>query len=585
MEYLLKTSIVVALFYFVFYLFLQRDTFFQSNRWFLLIGLIGSFIIPLITIPVYIDKVTTPVQSLVYFNGAAQTTSANPFEVWELLPWIYALGVLFFLTRFIFQVYALGLVLTQNSRKKYRGYSIIQCRDELPPFSFFNWIVYNPDQFDEKELNQIITHEKVHVNQWHSIDILISKITSIILWFNPFIWLYRKSLEQNLEFIADQNTQDNVDCKKSYQYLLLKTGLPDHQLVLTNNFYNSLIKKRIVMLHKKRSKISNQWKFALILPLLTLFLMSFNIKEIVVERPEDGNDLIYDTMDTFHEVHDIIITKDHTEADLDKLKAQLAEDGITVKFKGIKRNSDGEITAIKINVNSEKSNANYNMSSHEPIEPITISIDKESNNISIGNASTLHFGNGYKFISTDGHGKIHKKDSHVMIYSDEDEDHEYKYHEDNEHEHQDVIIIEKDGKVHEMKRGQKRKDIHVITGESNKFIEIDDDADHKVIIEKDGDLVKEMIHDKDVDVKVDGKSVKIKTLGKGKGEKVFFMNTSDKDPIYILDGKKVSKSVVDDLDSDTIEAIEVLKGDSAIEEYGDEAGDGVVKITTKSKKQ
>lgn len=134
--------------------------------------------------------------------------------MFQLLPWIYGAGVLFFFIRFTLQFYALSLVLIRNNKQKYKGYSIVESKDDVAPFSFFNWIVYNPDQFDENELRQIITHERVHVRQWHSLDVLFSQLTSIILWFNPFIWMYRKTLEQNLEFIADQGTQNNVDCKK-----------------------------------------------------------------------------------------------------------------------------------------------------------------------------------------------------------------------------------------------------------------------------------------------------------------------------------------------------------------------------------
>ena len=92
MDYLIKTSIVVALFYSCYYLFLQRDTFFQSNRWFLLLGLIASFGIPLITIPVYIEQTAIPLQNFVFVETSAATPTGGTFEVADLLPWIYGLG-------------------------------------------------------------------------------------------------------------------------------------------------------------------------------------------------------------------------------------------------------------------------------------------------------------------------------------------------------------------------------------------------------------------------------------------------------------------------------------------------------------
>jgi hypothetical protein len=339
------------------------------------------------------------------------------------------------------------------------------------------------------------------------------------------------------------------------------------------------------MLHKKKSKISNHWKFTLILPLLALFLWSFNVKEIVIEN-EDLSEVSYAAVNvnSSHETHDIIITKDHTEADLNKIKEKFAKEGITVKFKGVKRNDAGEITAIKINVSSENSKANYNMDSDDPIEAIVISLDSENNSISIGNPSNIHFGKGYSFVTSDKHHKIHKKGSNVMFFSS-DEEYEHEKEHEEEHEHEEVIIIKEIGKVHELKKGIKVKDIHVISGDDHKLIEIDEDVDYKVIIKKDLNIIKEMIHDEDVNIKVHGKAIKIKTIGKGKGEKVFFMNSDGEEHLFVLDGKVVSKSVIDNLDSDTIETIEVLKGDSATDKYGDKAKDGVVQITTKKKKE
>ena len=111
-------------------------------------------------------------------------------------------------------------------------------------------------------MEQIIAHEKVHANQYHSIDILLTQLACVVLWFNPFIWLYNKDLKQNLEFSADHDTVNNAVCKKAYQYTLLKTSVPTYQLALSNNFYNSLIKKRIVMLQKSKSAAQAKLSFA-----------------------------------------------------------------------------------------------------------------------------------------------------------------------------------------------------------------------------------------------------------------------------------------------------------------------------------
>ena len=570
MEYLLKASVVVAIFYSCYYLFLQRDTFFQSNRWFLLLGLLIAFCIPFIVIPIYIEQAYTPIQDFIYVNNDISSGTEESFNLTQIISVLYIIGVVFFLTRFIIQVYSLRRVLIYDKKKKSNRFTFIETSNDLPPFSFFKWIVYNPNQFSETELKQILTHEKVHAYQLHSIDILISQLATIILWFNPFMWLYKKTLQQNLEFIADNTAHHKANCKKSYQHLLLKTSLPNHQLALTNNFYNSLIKKRIVMLHKNKSKNRNLWKFTLILPLLALFLLSFNTKEVITyDNTLDATETITETLEPNGDMEMVLITKDFKDEDFKKIKDQFAKKGITLKFKSIKRNDKGEITAIKIDVKSKTSNSNYNVDSDEPINPIKISFDTEGNNISISNPSDGHFGkgNGYVYVSKDGNHKIHKtgKGNNTFVFRSDDE-HEHDGENENE-EDKNVFIIKKNGKIHEVKNVHKDKNVHLIKGDGDEIIEFISNG------EDDGSVVWE---DKDENV------FKIKTVGKG-NNKIFISGDSENKPIFILDGKEVSKEVIDELDSDNIEKMEVLKGDSTTKEYGDKGKNGVIIITTKTK--
>ena len=192
------------------------------------------------------------------------------FNYTTLMLWVYSLGVVLFFAKLMIEFSSLFVLLKNHTSKKVGSYTYIETQEAILPFSFFNYIVYNPSQFNAQELELIIKHEKVHADQKHSIDILLVQLASVIFWFNPFIWLYKKDLQQNLEFIADDNAQRKSYCERSYQELLLKTSVTNHQLVLANNFYNSLIKKRIVMLHKSKSNKLNLLKFLLVLPLLGL---------------------------------------------------------------------------------------------------------------------------------------------------------------------------------------------------------------------------------------------------------------------------------------------------------------------------
>src|SRR5690606_33341038 len=101
-------------------------------------------------------------------------------------------------------------------------YKFVNVKENIAPFSYFNYIVYNPELYSEVEMQNILEHEKVHCAQNHTIDVLIARLFCIVFWWNPFIWFYKKAIVQNLEFIADSDAFKNISDKKAYQFTLLK---------------------------------------------------------------------------------------------------------------------------------------------------------------------------------------------------------------------------------------------------------------------------------------------------------------------------------------------------------------------------
>ena len=257
------------------------------------------------------------------------------------------------------QFLSLRRIIKSGKSTKVGRFQIIETPEQIAPFSFFNFIVYNPEQFDPSELGHVINHEKAHSKQFHSIDNILAQMACIVLWFNPFTWLYKKSLQQNLEFIADQQAQYVSPCERSYQTVLLKASVSNHDLVFTNNFYTSLIKKRIVMLHKSKSRSSKQLKLLIVLPLLGLFIMSFNTKDIYIEAPSEKTNLMENLIKE-SEVVEIIFTKNTSDADLATIKSDLEKKGFAFEYSGVKRNKDGEITAISVEFSNGKSSSKHN---------------------------------------------------------------------------------------------------------------------------------------------------------------------------------------------------------------------------------
>jgi hypothetical protein len=151
---------------------------------------------------------------------------------------------------------------------------IYQVDEKIVPFSFGNAIYINQGLHTEKEYEEIILHEYVHIRQRHSVDILFAELLCVFAWYNPFAWLIRHAVRQNLEFIADGKVLEKGFDRKGYQYHLLKViGEPKYRLATNFNF--SSLKKRIVMMNKIRSTRVHLVKFLFIVPLLGVLLVAF----------------------------------------------------------------------------------------------------------------------------------------------------------------------------------------------------------------------------------------------------------------------------------------------------------------------
>ncbi|HEY1192962.1 M56 family metallopeptidase, partial [Flavobacterium sp.] len=231
-------------------------------------------------------------------------------------------------------------------------FKFIDVNENIAPFSYFGYIVYNSSLYTSTELENILEHEKVHSDQNHTVDVLISRIFCILFWFNPIVWLYKKAILQNLEFIADSEASKKIADKKAYQYTLLKITTHETCVAITNHFYQSLIKKRIVMLNKNQSNKRNYWKYCAVVPALGAFILLFQIKTIAQEKKQNLAIIQKDTVKDGSEV--IKITKNTTDQELKAISTKLKTDhNVDLEVSDVKRNSDKELTAIQIQTKSE----------------------------------------------------------------------------------------------------------------------------------------------------------------------------------------------------------------------------------------
>jgi hypothetical protein len=377
--YFIKANGLIILFYLMYLLFLRKETFFVSNRWYFIFGLFLSLVLPLITFTKTIWVEPVPIADLYQETLPINSSKTEKTIPESTIDWSLIILSTYLTISFII-ICKIGVELVsfynkirKQSRQKAIDFTLIHSTTTENPFSFFHFIVINTNLFSETELHHILTHESIHVKQKHSIDVLFGKLFCALFWVNPIIWLYRKAMLQNLEFIADSKTFEQIENKYEYQKTLLKVVTHQHDLSITNQFYQSLIKKRIVMLHTNQSHKRNAWKYATILPLLVGFMLLFQI-ETVAQVKEKSKNVSYAVSSSFSS----ILTKNSTDKELRELEKTFSNEKYKLKISKVKRNKEGEIIGIKLSFDSGKTyNRILERKSTEPIDNIRIFINSD----------------------------------------------------------------------------------------------------------------------------------------------------------------------------------------------------------------
>ncbi|MBD0779063.1 M56 family peptidase [Maribacter sp. ANRC-HE7] len=558
-----KASGILALFYLTYALFLKQETFYTVNRYFLIIGLFSALLLPFATFTNYVEIAVTPISYSSKGDTLAIHEAGFPLDWTTVLSGIYLLGVLFFSTQFILQITSLLKLIQRNTVVRKGKFHHIEINDPVTPFSFFNHIFYNPKPYSKEELSAIIKHEEAHSSQWHSLDILLTEIFTVFLWINPFSWLYRTTVKQNLEFMADACATKKVESIKDYQYTLLKVSGNNLYSPLVNNFYNSLIKKRIVMLNKSRSNKRNMLKITFILPALALFLVSFNTKEVYVPINTTMAPSLSASQNP--QLIELMIDKNTTDQELIDLKKDLAKKGIDFSYTVV-HNAKNEITEISVDFATTKDDGKKIRSSSsfsndgEGIDPIQIMYDADINSFSMGS--------GDKTTS-----KIHKE---VRIEVDNDDDQMIWVQAETDNEaHKTIEIRDDKGKETILVNGKK-----VSREEFDKMNKDDGLHEKHIKIKKSkGDKEENMFIMRMSDVNEDMDNI---ILEDDDDQKMFNMKSgASEKPLFIIDGKEVKEKEMKALNPSDIETVNVLKGEMGKTIYGEKGKNGVVLITTK----
>lgn len=287
-NYLFKLSVSLAIVFLFYQLVLRRHTFYNWNRWFLLGYSMLSFIISFIDITPALEKNRLEGEGMIRFipsfrlsaadgdNIATTPMPAGP-SAWSLWHWMLLVllsGALLLLLRLLVRYLSFLTIRRKASLISSAGVKLYQVDGDIIPFSFGNAIFINQQLHSTAELQEIIRHEFVHVRQKHTYDIILAELLCILNWYNPFAWLIRSAIRQNLEFIADHKVLQSGLDRKQYQYLLLKV-IGNNHFSIASQFNFSSLKKRIAMMNKMRSAKAHLLKFLFLLPLIAAFLLAF----------------------------------------------------------------------------------------------------------------------------------------------------------------------------------------------------------------------------------------------------------------------------------------------------------------------
>lgn len=336
--YSIEMAICLTLLYTVYWAFLRKETFFKLNRFYLLFSALVSLLLPLMNITTvnssgensfFTEYFTLPVDHYEQFIGKGTpgqfsgeegpgfnkhgfkhhplTTEANATAFQETslqnasfsnvsdkkTDWlfivfiIYLTGVAVLFVRFIRSLVLLFGYMIKHKHQKISNLKLVRLEKSTSPFSFFNFIFLGENDYPEAEINKIVAHEKVHIQQKHSLDLILFELLLIIQWFNPFMWMYKRAAKINHEYLADLGTLNSGVEISSYQYSLLNQMLRANNIDVASS-YNFSVKQRIAMMMQKRSSRLSTLKVSFTLPILAFLFSAFAIN---CTTAESGNEL------------------------------------------------------------------------------------------------------------------------------------------------------------------------------------------------------------------------------------------------------------------------------------------------------
>lgn len=282
--FLLKVNVALLLFCAGYYLVLRHLTFYTLNRIYLVGAILFATVYPKINLSEFLqnhEQIAKPVQ-VVAFSWQAPAkalTEATKHDYWfwgEMVLWT---GAALFGARLLIQFYSLFKLYSRSTAGKIYNHNVRIIDGNAGPFSFWKSIFINPANHEASDLPSILQHEQIHVSELHTLDVLLAELSTVFYWFNPGVWLMKKAVRENIEFITDRKILRNGTDSKQYQYSLVNVSFAAAPQGIVNHFNISTIKKRIIMMNAKRSSKYNLTRYAFLVPAVVALLLVFSISK------------------------------------------------------------------------------------------------------------------------------------------------------------------------------------------------------------------------------------------------------------------------------------------------------------------
>ena len=627
--YILKSSLCLALFYLFYRLLLSKETFHRFNRIALLGVMLISCLLPLVRVTV--DRATVVNTSvmlveedmLMYpweMQTVVQEEAAFPWREWLVA--VYLLGIFFFLLRNLWSlVRMLYLIRHSRCRQMENGICLVIHQAGFAPFSWMKYIVISQTDLDENGTD-ILIHEEAHIRNRHSLDLLLVELCVWLQWFNPAAWLLKQELQNVHEYEADEAVlRQGIDAKR-YQMLLIKKAVGARLYSIANSFNHSSLKKRITMMIRKKSNPWARAKYLYVLPLAAVTVAAFARPEISEPLDEISSVKVNDLS---------AITGNNSPENLSVASNSAAD--VTLKMKVTDQTGSPIVGASVLIVNSTSGTltdleGNFTLKVGDD-QRISVSyIGMKSVELSVKEClkkqikevrltSDADSGPQLTVVSQSSESASQKAPQHNTTSEPQNTEEVFMVVENMPEFPGGLNACLKflaDHVAYPKEAAEKKIQGRVIV----QFVVMKDGsiANARVIRSVDPLLDAEALRviglmpkwkpgtqrgqavnvkftmpitfrlDKDsTDMQPDlvGKVIEISGATKENNQKAFHFPDGKETPLVVVDGEEISVSSLEKLSSDTFESINVFKGETAINRFGEKGKNGVLLITTKKK--